>query len=206
DGLEARTAHGEGAGLVRHLTRWLVAAGGGAVCVACANRGGLGPPGGPIDTAAPRVTRVTPESGSVSQRAGAVQFAFSKVVSDNPGRGQLDQYFLISPTDGAPRVNWHRDHIDVRPRHGFRPNTAYTVTLLPGLADVRGNQMKQATATVFSTGATFPRFGIVGTIFDRAAGRPAGAAIVEAIAPPANVVFITAADSLGPAALGPLPS
>jgi len=188
---------------VRRLTRWLCTLAGAALAAGCANRGGLGPPGGPVDTTRPRVIRVTPESGSVSQRAGAVQFSFSRVVTDNPARGQLDQYFLISPSDGLPRVNWHRDRIDVRPRHGFRPNTAYSVTLLPGLADVRGNQMKESAVTVFSTGAAFPRFGIVGTIFDWAAERPAGGALVEAISRPDSIVYLAAADSLGQYAIGP---
>jgi len=168
--------------------RWLVAALGAALALACANRGGIGPPGGPIDTSPPHVTRVTPESLSVNQRPGSIRFEFNKVISDNPSGGQLDRYFLISPTDGVPRVNWHRDRIDVRPRHGFRPNTAYTVTLLPGLGDVRGNQMKDGAATVFSTGAALPAFGILGTIFDWAAERPAGGALVEAISRPDSVV------------------
>jgi hypothetical protein len=170
----------------------------------CANRGGIGPPGGPVDTAAPRVIRVTPDSGATSQRPGAIQFQFNKIVSDNPGRGSLAQYFLISPFDGrTPRVNWHRDHIDVRPRRGFRQNTAYTVTLLPGLADVRGNQMKEGAVTVFSTGSALPRFGIVGTIFDWAAERPAGGALVEAISRPDSVVYLAVADSLGQYNVGP---
>jgi hypothetical protein len=139
----------------------------------------------------------------VSQRAGAVRFLFNKVISDAPGRGELNQYFLISPTDGAPRVNWHRDRIDVRPRHGFRPNTAYAVTLLPGLADVRGNAMKEPVTTVFSTGTGFPRFGILGSIFDWAAERPANGALIEAISRPDSVVFLAVSDSLGQFTLGP---
>jgi Bacterial Ig-like domain len=188
---------------VRQLTRLLAGICAIGVLSGCANRGGLGPPGGPIDTSAPRVEQVTPESGSVSQRAGAVQFLFNKVISDAPGRGELNQYFLISPTDGEPRVNWHRDHIDVRPRHGFRPNTAYAVTLLPGLADVRGNAMKEPVTTVFSTGTSFPRFGILGSIFDWAAERPANGALIEAISRPDSVVFLAASDSLGQFVLGP---
>jgi hypothetical protein len=192
---------------VRQLTRWLVAALGAAIALACANRGGIGPPGGPIDANPPRVTLVSPESGSVNQRVGAARFEFNKVLSDNPSGGQLDRFFLISPTDGVPRINWHRDRIDVRPRHSWRANTAYTVTLLPGLSDVRGNQMHAGAVTVFSTGATIPSFGILGTIFDWAAERPAGGALVEAISRPASrrdsVVYITAADSLGQYVVGP---
>ena len=192
---------------MRYLTRrFIVAASLGiaaAIVVACANRG-VQPPGGPIDPTPPRVESVTPESGSVSQRAGAVRFVFNKVMSDNPSRGALNQYFLISPTDGEPRVNWHRYYIDVRPRHGFRRNTAYAITLLPGLADVRGNQMTTAATTVFSTGGTIPQFGILGTIFDWAAERPATGAFVEAIArPDSSAVYIAAPDSLGQFVLGP---
>jgi hypothetical protein len=162
------------------------------------------PPGGPVgDKTPPRVESVSPDSGSLSQRPGAVEFRFSKVISDAPAKGQLDQYFLISPWDGVPRVNWHRTRIDVRPRHSFRPNTAYTVTLLPGLADVRGNAMTQAVSTVFSTGASFPHFGIIGTIFDWASEKPAGGALVEAISRPDSTVYITVADSIGQFSVGP---
>ena len=79
---------------MRYLTRrFIVAASLGiaaAIVVACANRG-VQPPGGPIDPTPPRVESVTPESGSVSQRAGAVRFVFNKVMSDNPSRGALNQ-------------------------------------------------------------------------------------------------------------------
>lgn len=180
-----------------------LAAAAAAVIVACANRG-MQPPGGPVDLTPPHVERVTPESGSVSQRAGAVRFVFNKVMSDNPSKGALNQYFLISPTDGEPRVNWHRNYIDVRPRHGFRGNTAYAITLLPGLADVRGNQMTVPTTTVFSTGATIPQFGILGSLFDWVAERPATGAFVEAIArPDSSKVYVAAPDSLGQFVLGP---
>jgi hypothetical protein len=124
-------------------------------------------------------------------------------VSDRPSRGDLSQYFLISPWDGEPRVDWHRRRISVKPRHGFRPNTAYIVTMLPGLADIRGNTMPGAASVVFATGAAFPRFVIRGTIFDWAAERPAAGALVEAIGLPDSVRYLTAADSLGSFSLGP---
>lgn len=169
---------------------------------ACANRG-VQPPGGVIDKTPPSVSKVSPESGSVNQRPGAVRFSFSRVLNHTPPRGEFNQYFLISPTDGEPRVNWHRDRIDVRPRHGFRANTAYTVTLLPGLSDVQGNAMTKGTATVFSTGASLPQFGIVGSIFDWGAERPASGALVEAISRPDSVVYLAVADSLGQYTIGP---
>jgi hypothetical protein len=187
---------------VRHLTGRAALSFSAAAALGCANRA-MQPPGGPVDQTPPRVESVSPESGTVNQRPGAVEFRFSKVVSDQPSRGQLNQYFLISPSDGEPRVNWHRNRIDVRPRRSFRPNTAYTVTLLPGLADVRGNAMKQGATTVFATGATFPRFGIVGSIFDWAAEKPAANALVEAISRPDSTVYLAAPDSLGQFSIGP---
>ena len=42
------------------------------------------PPGAPPDEAAPRVLKVTPDSGTVSARVGAVRFLFSEVVSERP--------------------------------------------------------------------------------------------------------------------------
>lgn len=187
---------------MRHVTGRAALALGVTAALACANRA-MQPPGGPVNQTPPRVESVSPESGTVNQRPGAVEFRFNKVVSDQPSRGQLNKYFLISPSDGEPRVNWHRNRIDVRPRRSFRPNTAYTITLLPGLADVRGNAMTQGATTVFATGATFPKFGIVGTIFDWAAEKPAASALIEAISRPDSTVYLAAPDSLGQFSIGP---
>ena len=173
-----------------------------SVGTACANRGAQ-PPGGPEDREPPRVARVTPDSGSTSQRPGAVEFRFDETVSDRPSRGELNQYFLISPSDGDPRVSWHRSRVTVRPRRAFRPNTAYTITLLPGLADLRGNTMTEGAVTVFSTGPDFPRFGIVGRIFDWASEHPAPGALIQAISHPDSVVYLATSDSLGAFSIGP---
>lgn len=190
---------------MRRLTR-LAAPFAAAAMVACANRA-MEPPGGPIgDKVPPRVVAVTPESGTVNQRPGRIEFHFDKVINDAPAKGQLDQYFLISPWDGVPRINWHRTRIDVRPRHSLRANTAYTITMLPGLADVRGNAITQTVTTLFSTGGTFPAFGIVGTIFDWASERPANGALIEAISRPDSTVYMALADSLGQFSIGPFPA
>jgi len=161
------------------------------------------PPGGPEDREPPRIVRITPDSGSTGQRPRGVEFSFSETVSDRPARGDLNQYFLISPSDGDARVDWHRSRISVRPRRSFRANTAYTVTLLPGLADLRGNVMPGGAQTVFSTGSNFPNFSIVGRIFDWAAERPAASALIKAISRPDSVVYLAAADSMGQFNVGP---
>lgn len=174
------------------------------IAAACANIGA--PPGGPTRVEPPKVVAVSPESGAVNVRAERVVFEFDAVVSDRPAGGAttLEQMFLISPQDGSPRVSWERDRIEVRPRRGFRPNTAYSVTLLPGLADLRGNVTRETRTIVFSTGPTIPGFRVRGRVFDWLAERPAVGALVEALRLPDSVMFVGASDSTGQFAIGPL--
>src|SRR6185436_8957281 len=138
-------APGESAGAVRRLVAAASAAAL-ALGAACANLGA--PPGGPPRTTPPQLLTVTPESGAVNVRAKGVVFTFDEVVSNS----DLDRLFLMSPEDGRTRVNWHRNRVEVRPRHGFKQNTAYSVTLLPGLTDLRQNALKTGRTIIFSTG------------------------------------------------------
>lgn len=164
------------------------------------------PPGGPEDHLPPKLVAIAPDTGAIDTRPRAVIFRFDEVVSERPsGARDLRDLFLISPEQGQPDVNWHRDAIAVRPSRGWRANTTYTVTLLPGLADLRGNVLKTPTATVFSTGPTLARARIAGIIFDWTTGRPAARAIVQGIARPDSVVYVARADSTGRFALEHLP-
>lgn len=169
----------------------------------CANIGA--PPGGPLRTEPPRIVAVAPESGSVNVRADRVVFDFDAVVSDRPaGQASLDALFLISPRDGAPRVRWERDRIVVRPRGDFRPNTAYAVTLLPGLADLRGNTSTESRTVVFSTGPVIPPHAVHGRVFDWMNERPAIGAVVEVLRLPDSTLYVGSADSTGRFSVGPL--
>jgi hypothetical protein len=155
------------------------------------------PPGGPPDVAAPELIGVTPDTGSVGVRPPKVIFRFDEVVSERPqGVATLSGLFMISPRDGEPRVDWDREAIEVRPRRGWRPNTVYTVTMLPGLADLRSNVRKEGATAVFSTGPTIPDTRVTGTAFDWIVERPLPRAFVEALTPD-SVAYITTADSLG---------
>lgn len=173
-----------------------------AVLAACASASP--PPGGPEDKAPPRLVHVTPDTNAVNVREKAVVFQFDETINDR-GTGPLEvsQYFLVSPSDGAPRVSWHRSHIDVQPRHDFRPNTAYTITLLPGLTDLQNNRMKDGARLVFSTGPVIPTLNITGIAFDWITERPAANAYMEAITPD-SIVYLAQADSLGKFTIGPL--
>ncbi len=177
---------------------------GALACMACASA--APPPGGPEDKAAPVLVRVTPESAAVNARESAVNFVFDETINDRgTGAQEVSKFFLISPVEGAPSVAWHRSRIDVRPRHGFRENTAYTVTLLPGLSDLRGNVMKTGHSVIFSTGPVIPTLRIEGIVFDWQTERPVPRAFIEAMATD-STVYIAQADSAGHFSVGPLPS
>jgi len=177
-----------------------------AAVAACASAGP--PPGGPEDHSPPQIISSRPDSGQLNAKVKEVQFQFDEVVSDRPtGAASLDRMFLISPRNGEPRVSWHRSRITVRPEHGFRDSTAYRITMLPGIADLRGNVRKDGATLVFSTGPTFPTLGIVGIVFDWTGQAIANGAYVEAVAKrDTTIVYLAATDTSGQFDLGPLPA
>ena len=183
---------------MRRLIRPLVLL---AIVAACASTGQL--PGGPERHTPPVLLKVTPDSGATNVRLDHATFQFDEVLSQKPAKGEYDQVFIVSPRDGDPNVDWHRARITVSPRHGFKPNTAYTITMTSGLSDLRGNVTKEGRQIVFSTGPTLPKFGIVGHAFDWESEKPAIGATIEAIRRPDSTVFVTLTDSTGAFDIGP---
>lgn len=150
-----------------------------ALTAACASPGA--PPGGPIDRNPPTILKVTPDSGATNVKAGAVTVRFNEVINEKPrGAPELSGIVVLSPSDGPARVKWERDAITVRPRHGFRPNTAYALTIMPGLTDLSGNATPRGRTYVFSTGTAIPRGVVRGAVFDWTTLRPAGGAVIDA--------------------------
>jgi hypothetical protein len=157
------------------------------------------PPGGPEDLVAPLIVGMSPDSGTTGSRVDVVEFQFDEIVNEVPqGAASLAQRVLISPRDGEPVVRWRRDRITVRPRNGWRENTTYVVTLLPGVADLSGNVRDSAAVVVFSTGDSIPATQVRGVVFDWMKALPAVRAYVEA-SPVGDslLVFATESDSLG---------
>jgi hypothetical protein len=186
---------------LRRLTAALVA----AAAAACASM--AAPPGGPEDHEPPQLVAVSPESGTVNFRGRVVEFRFDEVIDDRgTGGAALGSLVLLSPREGAPRVAGRREAVAVRPRSGWRPNTAYAVTLLPGIADLRGNRMTEGRTVILSTGAALPPFALRGRVFDWMAERPAPRAWVEAVSRPDSIVYVAVADSAGTFSVGPLPA
>lgn len=166
-----------------------------ACAAACASP--APPPGGPPDGQAPRLLGVTPDTGAVNARPPAVVFRFDETVSERPqGASTLAGLFLISPYDGEPRVDWDRSTIEVRPRRPWRRNTVYTVSMLPGLVDLRNNVRKDGATAVFATGPTIPDTRVTGIAFDWIAEKPLPKAFVQAITAD-STIYVTYTDSVG---------
>lgn len=176
-----------------------------AVGIACASPGM--PPGGPPDTEVPELVRIVPDSNAVNVRAPAVLLQFDEVVNERstgtgpatPGStNSLTTVVTLSPSDGRDRVTWRRTALEIRPRGGFRPNTAYRVSIIPGLADIRGNRREEPIEFVFSTGPTLATSEIHGVLWDWTTGKAAIGALVEASRPSDSLFRWTArTDSLG---------
>ncbi len=177
-----------------------------AICAACASPGM--PPGGPLDRTPPALLHVTPDTGTLNARIREVQFRFDEVVSERPrGAQSLEQIVVVSPSDGQVILDWRREVLAVRPKRGWRANTAYTVTILPGLSDLHGNSTTKPLHTEFSTGSVMPRAAVRGAVFDWVGQHVASGARIEAMHGADTMLkYIAAADSAGRFLLRGLPS
>ncbi|MFI5245486.1 MAG: Ig-like domain-containing protein, partial [Gemmatimonadales bacterium] len=178
-----------------------------ALSAGCASQGLR--PGGAADKTPPVLLKVTPESGSL--RVGprqVVTFRFDEVVNERiRSGGGLEQGVVVSPTDGPVSVDWHRSAITIRNRKVWRPDLAYTVTILAGLQDLSGNATKKPMQTVFSTGGVIPHGEVRGVAFDWVAQQAKGGARVEAmIGNDTTLKFVAVADSIGRFVMTTLPA
>lgn len=180
-----------------------------AAVIAAACAGTIPPPGGPIRKEAAIILSFFPETSAVNVHPHAAVFQFDEVVSERgagSGSSDLANLFLISPRAGNPHVAWHRTHISVSPPNGFRPNTVYTITMLPGLADLHNNVRKTGAVLTFSTGPTIPTTVVRGRVFDWQTGQVAPRAFIQALVrKDTSVVYVTVADSTGGFVLRHLP-
>jgi hypothetical protein len=177
-----------------------------ALAAGCASQGM--PPGGPVDKAPPVLMKISPESGALRvPPRQVVTFSFDEVVNERTrAGGALDQGVVVSPTEGPVSVDWHRSSITIKSSKGWRPNVAYTVTILSGLQDLSGNATKQPLQTVFSTGSVIPHGEVRGVAFDWAAQQSVSGARVEAMIGNDTALKYTAvADSSGRFVLTTLP-
>ena len=178
----------------------------GALALACAFTGP--PPGGPPRTIPPRVVQVVPESGAVlAATPHQVEIDFDEVIGEQIAATQRDIQgaVLLSPADKWS-VNWHRTHLTVEPKGGFKPDRVYRVELLPVIVDLHQNRLRQGKVVVFSTGPQIPGATLRGAVVDWTGGHLAAAALVEAVLLPDSLTYRTLADSGGNFALGAMPA
>jgi len=175
-----------------------------AAVAACASPGL--PPGGPTVSAFPRVIATLPETGAVNVRPNKVLLRYDDVIGEQAAGGPLSRNVLISPWDGEPRVDWRRTGIAVQPRGNWRANTAYTITVLPGISDLRGQQIPYGYVLRFSTGGTIPTSVLRGVAFDWVQNRALPKATILATdTKDTTLVHVTVADSTGRFELGAVP-
>lgn len=182
----------------------LILVGAAALAAACASPGL--PPGGPTLSAFPRVIATRPDSDAVNVTPDKVLIRYDDVIGEQANGGELNRNVLISPWDGEPRVEWRRTGMTVRPRGGWRTNTAYTITVLPGIGDLRGTPSPFGYVLRFSTGGTIPTGVLRGVAFDWAGNRALPKATVLAIDPrDTTLVYLTVTDSGGRFELAAIP-
>jgi len=170
------------------------------------------PPGGPIDTEAPQLASVSPDTFAVlPDFDDDVEFVFNEVISEGgspntgQGTGDLEKLVILSPTTEFPRVRWRRNRITVQPKEGWQRDRVYRVQLLPGVTDLQRNRLNQGALLTFTTGAPRPTRTFQGTVVDWTTARPAPAALVVALKMPDSLPYRGLADSSGRFDLGPLP-
>ncbi len=152
-----------------------------SIVAACANV--TAPEGGPEDRDPPLVVKTTPTDGTVGAKPKDVVIQFNEVISETPrGAQDLSTLVFISPKAGKPTVDWLRSRIAIHPKKGWKPNTVYSITVSPGISDLRQNQIDSTIRVVFSTGGAIPQTHITGVVFDWTLGRGASKALVEAVA------------------------
>ncbi len=176
-----------------------------ALAAACASPGT--PPGGPTASAFPRVIASLPETSAVNARPNKVLLRYDDVIGEQANGYDLNRSVLISPWDGQPRVEWKRTGMTIRPHNGWRTNTAYTITVLPGITDFRGKASPYGYEFQFSTGPTIPKTIVRGVAFDWVQARAIPKATIQAINPTdTTLVWLTVADSTGRYEISAMPA
>ena len=158
------------------------------------------PPGGPPDSAPPRILHVRPESGAVVPNYGGdVVIQFDETVDEMPGAGTaggLERQVLLSPVAGAVKVSWHRSSVTVKPKEGWK-RRAYRLEILPGFLDLRHNRSDSGKTVLFTTGPEIGHARIGGIVLKWIEQTILARALIEAVPLPDTVGYLTLADSGG---------
>ena len=170
---------------------------------ACASVGT--PPGGPPDSAAPKILLVKPESGAVVPNwSGDAVIQFDEVIDEMAGGGGgggagvqgLARQVLLSPVAGDVKVGWHRTSVSIKPKEGWKKRV-YRLEIQPGFVDLRRNRTNWAKTVLFTTGPEIGHARIGGITLKWIEQQVLLHALIEAVPLPDTVGYMTMSDSGG---------
>ena len=119
------------------------------------------PPGGPIDTASPRVLATTPADSSVSVPVeSGVEFLFSESMDHASVRDALK----VFPPPAHPALDWSGRRLRLTWGEPLAPNATYQVLLSGRARDAHGVPLGGAVTIRFSTGDSLARGRISGVL------------------------------------------
>ncbi|MFM9055231.1 MAG: Ig-like domain-containing protein [Bacteroidota bacterium] len=128
---------------------------------ACANR--VTPTGGPRDTQAPLLQRVSPENASLNVKPGRIVFDFDENIQLAQGRGLIR---LSPPTAEPVSARAERNRLTVDIPDSLRENTTYILSLGQSVSDVNESNVLKGLSYRFSTGAVLDTLRISGVVRD----------------------------------------
>ncbi len=169
---------------------------------ACASVGT--PPGGPPDSAPPKILLVKPESGAVVPNwSGDAVIQFDEVIDEMAGGGGggagvegLARQVLLSPVAGDVKVGWHRTSVSIKPKEGWKKRV-YRLEIQPGFVDLRRNRTTAAKTVLFTTGPEIGHARIGGITLKWIDQQVLLHALIEAVPLPDTVGYMTTSDSGG---------
>lgn len=152
------------------------------------------PKGGPVDSIAPVLVAIRPDTGAVLQGwTGPVIFEFDEPLSEQG----VEDAVTLSPRRGPVAVDKEGRQIRVTPRRGWMRGVIYQVEVAAGLQDRFNNRRTEPIRLVFSTGPAIPDTRATGTVTERITGNPSVQARVDAVRLGDSLVYSTQADSAG---------
>jgi hypothetical protein len=153
------------------------------------------PPGGDRDTEPPRLIETVPAPLAVMPGFdGAAVFRYDERISE---RNFSEALVIVSPRDGAIRVDRSGREVRVRIDGGWRPDRVYRIVLLPGIRDLFGNIRNEQAEIVFSTGPAVPATAMAGMVVDRITGRPPQNGVVTASHGVDGTSYVAVTDTAG---------
>ncbi|HEU4882330.1 MAG TPA: carboxypeptidase-like regulatory domain-containing protein [Longimicrobium sp.] len=152
------------------------------------------PKGGPVDSIAPVLVTVRPDTNAVLDRwIGPVTFVFDEGLSEEG----VEDAVTLSPRLGPVAVDKEGAELRVRPRRGWQTGIIYQVEVAAGLQDRFNNRRTEPIRLVFSTGPAIPDTRATGTVTERVTGLGSVQARVDATRLSDSLVYSTLADSSG---------